>query len=344
MKIKDCIKYRNVWMGIAIIWVIIYHLQINWNVGVTALNKVFHIIEKQGYFGVDIFFFASGVGCYYSLSKDSNPGRFIKRRLYRLMPVYIPLVILWYSYLIIVEHNIDWITFIRTVFCVTNFTGGRGINWYLTAIWIAYFMAPFLKSWIDDCNSKRGYLVLVVMMFLFSVAFWYTGNHIRATARYPLFGLGMICAKNDNAELKGAIRNWIFAVGIIAEIYMVYSYRFDSDILKNLGMFWYPGFLFIPALLLGISILCKQIESFVLGRYMMSIFSIAGKYSFELFLTHIILNDRYDDLVERGIIKWENKYIIPFFVATIMLSLVLVWIKSAIYKCMDRISMKSVKC
>ena len=32
--------------------------------------------------GVDIFLFASGIGCLYSLKKDDNCSRFIKRRAY----------------------------------------------------------------------------------------------------------------------------------------------------------------------------------------------------------------------------------------------------------------------
>ena len=55
MSFKDIIKYRNIWMGLAILWTIFYHAEI-WPAG-----DFLTWIKTIGYGGVDIFLFASGI-------------------------------------------------------------------------------------------------------------------------------------------------------------------------------------------------------------------------------------------------------------------------------------------
>ena len=89
MRYRDIIKYRSVWMGAAIIWVVFFHipeiLDVTW----------LAFVKKLGYGGVDLCLFASGVGCFYSLQKDPDPGRFIVRRFWRLAPVYLLFMAFW---------------------------------------------------------------------------------------------------------------------------------------------------------------------------------------------------------------------------------------------------------
>ena len=88
MTVKKMISYRSVWMGLAILWIMFFHSDM-------ALNLPFSYLKIIGYGGVDIFFFASGIGNYYSYNKDGKPLDFIKRRIFRLIPVYIPVILIW---------------------------------------------------------------------------------------------------------------------------------------------------------------------------------------------------------------------------------------------------------
>ncbi len=54
-------------MGLAILWVIYYHLPHDF-----ITNPLFLKLQLFGYAGVDIFVYASEIGCYYSLSKNSE--------------------------------------------------------------------------------------------------------------------------------------------------------------------------------------------------------------------------------------------------------------------------------
>ena len=74
MTLRDTFKYRSIWMGFAILWVVFYHINIPIN------NTPIFFLKTFGYGGVDIFIFASGIGCYYSYLRDRSPLDFIKRR------------------------------------------------------------------------------------------------------------------------------------------------------------------------------------------------------------------------------------------------------------------------
>mgnify|MGYP003307083029 FL=1 len=75
MSCRTIIKYRSVWMGAAMLWIVFFHIPMELP---TAGLRLF---RQLGYGGVDLCLFASGVGCFYSLSKDPDAGRFLGRRL-----------------------------------------------------------------------------------------------------------------------------------------------------------------------------------------------------------------------------------------------------------------------
>ncbi len=91
------IAYRSTWMGIAMLWIMIYHTNI-------VFPSVFKFFKMVGYGGVDIFIFASGIGNYYSYLKDKSPLDFLKRRIIRLAPAYLPVIIVWCIYYILKEN------------------------------------------------------------------------------------------------------------------------------------------------------------------------------------------------------------------------------------------------
>lgn len=65
-------KYRTELMGIAILWVMFFHLSIDIN------NRILNLIKTIGYGGVDIFLMISGLGLYYAYKKNNNIKLFYK--------------------------------------------------------------------------------------------------------------------------------------------------------------------------------------------------------------------------------------------------------------------------
>ena len=83
-------RYRTHLMGLAMLWVIFFHSSI------IIHNPIIDFVKSIGYGGVDIFLMLSGLGLYYSYRKCSNPVSFYKRRVFRILPTYIPIVLGYY--------------------------------------------------------------------------------------------------------------------------------------------------------------------------------------------------------------------------------------------------------
>lgn len=140
MTLKEAIKYRKIWMGFAILWIVFFHFGYK-------LPDPFSVIQSSGYSGVDIFFFASGIGCYLSYSRDKNAAAFLKRRFIKIMPTYLVFIVIWCLYKVITA-GMDFPTVLGNIFCIQDLTGKPGgFNWYFGAMWIFYILPPLsIKS------------------------------------------------------------------------------------------------------------------------------------------------------------------------------------------------------
>lgn len=90
-------KNRNAIYGVAIISIMIFHFFediANSNLsggGLGFLGKLYNTFI--GSVGVEFFVFLSGVGLYFSMSKDSNILHFFQKRIKRILPVYLMVAI-----------------------------------------------------------------------------------------------------------------------------------------------------------------------------------------------------------------------------------------------------------
>lgn len=78
-------KYRTALMGIAAIWILIFH---EWNRifdAIPVLGEMEHFIKRIGFCGVDIFLLLSGMGLTFSIKKSKNIGVFYVKRLKRIV-------------------------------------------------------------------------------------------------------------------------------------------------------------------------------------------------------------------------------------------------------------------
>lgn len=153
MRLSTLYKHRTVWMGIAILWVIFFHS------GLVVSNARIAYIENIGYGGVDIFMFASGLGVYFSYTKDYDSTAFMGRRLKRLAPVYLPFIVVWILYKFMQgEYPIN--AAIGNFFAVQGFTGlGNEFNWYITSLLVVYILTPFFGGLIDKINKPQQLFV-----------------------------------------------------------------------------------------------------------------------------------------------------------------------------------------
>lgn len=302
MEIKKIFKYRNIWMAFAILWIMLFHSSININ------SVIFNEIKKIGYGGVDIFLLASGLGCYFSLEKDSDIYNFIKKRFLKLMPTYW-IFLLFYFIFKFITSQISINSIIGNIFCIQNFTGlSNDFNWYMSAIWLLYFLAPYLKKIVDRIDNHKQFLAILCIFLILSIAFWNSNILIITITRIPIFFVGMYIAKysQDFEQLtKTRFKILIFLMLLGFFILKIFFEIYHSKMWSH-GLYWYPFILITPGLCLVISYLCQKIDEYSIGRKILKVFQKIGNNTFEIYLVHIPLYELISLLIKKGFLPKRN--------------------------------------
>lgn len=310
MTLKEVIKYRKIWMGFAILWVIFFHFGYKPPDPLAAL-------QSSGYSGVDIFFFASGIGCYLSYSRDKNVAAFIKRRFIRIMPTYFVFIVIWCTYKVITD-GMDFTTVLGNIFCVQDLTGKDGsFNWYFGAMWIFYLLTPYFVAVADKIKKPAGCVLFCLLLVLFSFPFWNVKALIIIVTRLPVYFLGMYLAKrSQESDDKISLKFMLIAtvLSIISMAAFIVCYFKLHDELWNYGLWWYPFIITAPTICLYLSFICKQLEKKSVGQKILKAFSFIGSYTFELFLVHMFVFKEVSSMIME---RQPNHVIAIWFAALI---------------------------
>lgn len=325
MTVKKMISYRSVWMGLAIIWIMLFHSQISLPF---PLNWLLHI----GYGGVDIFLFASGIGNYYSYLKDETPLKFLKRRLYRLAPSYIPIILLWCLYYVSYKEISIW-AIIGNLFGVQYLSSsGIAFNWFFAGLLICYLLTPYLAKFVQTHKLFIN-ILLVLVLVIISLCFITDENLIIVMTRLPIYTIGMIFAKHEDTNIR---KRAVFFVGgfVIGNLLLFLSYRFLDEYLWSYGLHWYPFILITPGacwIISELSALCDKCFLSVLIRFA----KFLGTFTFEMFLVYFfilyLLNGQlekmsYPNLLSSGVLVIS---IVFAFVYRLLVRLVIKTIKNS---------------
>lgn len=310
MTLKEVIKYRKIWMGFAILWVIFFHFGYKPPDPLAAL-------QSSGYSGVDIFFFASGIGCYLSYSRDKNAAAFIKRRFIRIMPTYFVFIVIWCTYKVITD-GMDFTTVLGNIFCVQDLTGKDGsFNWYFGAMWIFYLLTPYFVAVADKIKKPAGCVLFCLLLVLFSFPFWNVKALIIIVTRLPVYFLGMYLAKrSQESDDKISLKFMLIAtvLSIISMAAFIVCYFKLHDELWNYGLWWYPFIITAPTICLYLSFISKQLEKKSVGQKILKAFSVIGSYTFELFLVHMFVFKEVSSMIME---RQPNHVIAIWFAALI---------------------------
>lgn len=310
MTLKEVIKYRKIWMGFAILWVIFFHFGYKPPDPLAAL-------QSSGYSGVDIFFFASGIGCYLSYSRDKNAAAFIKRRFIRIMPTYFVFIVIWCTYKVITD-GMDFTTVLGNIFCVQDLTGKDGsFNWYFGAMWIFYLLTPYFVAVADKIKKPAGCVLFCLLLVLFSFPFWNVKALIIIVTRMPVYFLGMYLAKrSQESDDKISLKFMLIAtvLSIISMAAFIVCYFKLHDELWNYGLWWYPFIITAPTICLYLSFISKQLEKKSVGQKILKAFSFIGSYTFELFLVHVFVFKEVSSMIME---RQPNHVIAIWFAALI---------------------------
>ena len=294
--LKRYFEYRDVWMGLGILLVVFYHSPF------TAEGlKVLGFVKKFGYGGVDLLILSSGLGCYYSLAKRSH-SEFYLRRLMRVGPIYWLFLIPWTIY-----KSFNYVSLRQTVgniFFVQYLTKQGGeVNWYVTAMWIYYLLAPVLRDIAVRRRRTWEHLAVILLMLLCSMAFWRDASWLIMVTRIPLFYLGM--ALGDMAE-RGCVSDGtaVSAASFLTGfLFLLAVNRLEETYLWTYGLWWYPFLFIAPPACLFLSRLCitPRAQRGLPGIIVKGL-SALGRASYGIFLVHILFFEVYKVLAaQRGL-------------------------------------------
>lgn len=300
-------RNRSFLMGIAIIWIALYHLPNHSSIPVIGF------LQNIGYGGTDIFIMLSGFGAYYSLSKDSDAFNFLKRRLLRLLPSYLPFIVLW-----MIVHKIIlrlYFTEICGNLTMTGWWNGdeNQFNWFIDCIIIFYLLSPYIfKAITTTKNSSLTLAALLMVSLLIGCSFMH-GVQIIAVSRLPIFiiGFGIAHIKNkitDSAYVP-IIWNSLMLAGFLLLYWLMHQTLID---LWHYGMYWYPFVLITPGLCLDLALLGDLLKKSVPFNGIHTLISTIGTASFEVFMLHIFIFENFMILYTTNALGWLGLFIVSF--------------------------------
>lgn len=283
MELKKCLNFRNLWIGIAMLWIVFFHGSLE------NLSEGLALFKNFGYAGVDICLFASGIGCYFSLEKDPDILRFLSRRAKRLGPTYLCFILPWLLWK-------EWISSMPFQAVLGNLLGIQTFiswdyhfNWYIGGLVLYYFAMPYLKRLTDSCKDIRQDLLVWLCLAVMTISFWNSENSIVILSRFPVLYSGMVFGKlaKQGYVLKGKdylVMRFAALVGVSA--LLVCQFRFPA-LLWNCGFYWYPFALIVPGSCVFFSWLAEKMEKCKALRWLKKVLEVVGIYSFELYLIHV---------------------------------------------------------
>lgn len=273
---QDISKYRSSLMGIATLMIIMCHAPASKVLMPSALGRILTV----GNYGVDIFLFLSGLGCYYSLSKSPRYKDFVKKRGIRLFAPYllitIPFIIF---YLVMGEYNVKDALLSLTTFDYWVYHKGA---WFVALLVPLYLISPLLYKLL---TSRYKYLNLITMIVAIVVLCNINTEHCAyhdilrniqfAFQRIPSFLIGMsigaLCKSQRTiglGKLACCLLGWVIL--FVSSIYV-----FDEVFL---------GWLIVP---LMIALLIGGLK---LIPVLQSLLDKLGMISLESYLTNISIN------------------------------------------------------
>ena len=286
--LEDMIPYRSVWMGFALLWVVWLHSKL-FLPDTNMIFKVLNVIKGHGYGGVDICLFASGLGCYYSLTRDGDLVSFLKRRIKRIVPsmwLYIPF---WDLFVYYVDAGIRPQTVLGNFFCIEFLTTyEREVQWYVDSLWVFYLVIPYVVLLYNKQKTSICF-GLVLLSIVFAIPFIkFHGISVfgRIAMRMPIFLLGALVGKLCRA---GVVINKIHIAVLIFLGIIGIPMMGMIEWLRGGGTekTYLPFFFMVPAICLILSLASYRFRNSIVCRSL----DICGKNSLEILLVHqFVLN------------------------------------------------------
>lgn len=280
-------KYRNHLMGLAMLYVMLFHTTIT---KAQYGDGILYFFVKCGNSGVDIFIFLSGLGMAYSLTKNFNIMEFYKKRILRIYPDYIPLVgiyslVCWKKGLcsmILVILNCAGISFWIS-------ESSYAFNWYIPAIIVFYLLAPGIYLLLKDKERRNFSFAAIYFISLFFIIIsndYLKWNRLMiAFCRFPVFLVGMVVGFWILEKKRITKSEYISMAFIFIVTLFLYVAKVKMSI-PLVGWHWLPYGILAPVFCLLASGLMEHIRK---DSGILVFLEWVGKNSLLLYLVNILV-------------------------------------------------------
>ena len=309
-KIENLSIFRTELMGICILWIMLFHLNISPPPSNIYLRFVWSIFFSYGGgFGVDSFFILSGFGLMTSELKKTNIGNWknwYKRRFLRIIPAYLIVSLSFYSFISEsfsdILYNLSFLNFLME--------GDRQF-WYIFAICFCYIIFPL----ISYLYKKISFRVVTAFLVLFCLLLCYLIGHCNPIyyqkieiflTRIPCFFIGCYLAiLYSNKKVSEYLLIVFISLTLGVLLFKGYISYQDSSRL---------GFDFISLFVL--LIFSSLLSLFNLRKTLL--FNYCGRKSLELYLVHVSIGGLCLIYFDSLVISLFFYFVISFIISEIV--------------------------
>ena len=335
-------KIRAYLMGIATLWVTFYHCKyINLFSSAlltkTRLLGIITRIEAIGNCAVDLFFFLSGLGLYFSytqlLENEAHPLKtFYRRRYRRILPTILIVTILTYG-LIEVEDLANWAGYVF-LYGFWAPTLGRGNFWYFSAIVVFYLVFPLIhrairgnRGMLNAAAIILGSVTVSLIVSMKAEHYFYTGC-ILALTRIPVFVLGAYMGKLCIRHQKIPVLIPILAIPVAVGLIILIN---DIPSLSQSYVRFYEFSVLVFCIALGHAFVFSKFNR---RGFLSKVIMLIGSYSMEIYLL-------FESVYNNGIQLFNSPdeaglvYALTAFAATLVLAILLRFVANQLTRGFD---------
>lgn len=284
-------KYRGQIMGVASIMVVLLHF-------VSELYPDFYIpgitlIISRGNIGVDVFLLVSGMGLWFSMSKNADPIAFWKKRVQRVLLPTLEITLLYWIWVDLLSSSRSIGLFLLDWTGLSFWINGTTTIWYVSLILILYLLYPLFYRIQCKNNIYSALIILLTIAaagIMFGVLPDVYDKYEIALTRVPIFLIGSLLGEFLQKKEKAPVHTKLLLNGYIILSFIAFVgcfilmnrmhslsimlYRYGSGAAAFLICFA-VGAIFKKFTLKFISDVCKYL----------------GEVSLELYLIHIMIRN-----------------------------------------------------
>lgn len=287
IELENISRFRGELMGLAIIFVILFH------VGLSRTDTFFGL-RRIGNIGVDIFFFLSGIGLWYSWTKMPNAMKFLKKRILRIYPAWLFVAMLYYIPDTIcpqwVNHGGHFANLIDLIGDITInwdfWLNGELTFWYIPATMMLYLVTPAYLRLIIKHPVYRWLPVMMIswcVMVEYVIPFRQSLWHLEIFwSRVPIYFIGL----NFGVLVKEKRMIDANSLGLIGFSFVALLSTCVYLEQQRHGMFplFLERMLYIPLTITSVILICVALERIPQAVNKALVF--IGGISLELYLLH----------------------------------------------------------